>query len=777
VETPERTVFRFGPFEADPATGELLKQGKKVRLQEQPFRLLIILLENAGEVVSKADIQKKIWEGNTFVDFDSSLRVAVGKLREALEDDAGSPHYIESIPKRGYRFLSVVSTPDKSDERESLTELDPASAISKRSARSYRWISATGVLLLVTVAAIAYFTVIHRKRKLTEKDLVVLSEFDNKTNDAVFDDTLRQALAVQLDQSPFLSLVSDDRIQQAVQMMGKPSDARLTPAIAREVCERTGSTAVLDGAIAQIGTQFLLTLKAVNCSNGETLASAEAQAKDKNQVLEALGKTASEIRQNLGESLSTVQKLDTPIEDATTSSLEALKAFTEGDRVLNKEGDAAAIPFYKHAVELDPDFALAYAHLGITHTTIGEPDLGAAYTRKAYELSKRTSEPERYFITATYFKEVTGNLKTAEQTCQLWIQAYPRSEKPHVYLSGAIYPEMGEYDKAVEAGKEAVRLSPETPVPYAFLMFAQIEMNRFDEAKATYQRAAERKLSSPFFQQGLYQIAFLENNVPEMERQVKSSAGKPGGEVLLILKAETAAYSGHLREAREISQQAIDSAERSGEEEAVGSYIAQSSVREGFFGNADEARRRAVLAMQHSAGRDVQYGAALAFAYAGNGERAQSLTDNLARRFPEDTIVQFNYLPTLRARLYLNRGKVPEAIQSLEIAERYELGGTTGGSYGWNALFPVYVRGQAYLDARKGAEAAAEFQKIIDYRGVVVNEPIGPLAHLGLARAFALQGDQVKARAAYRAFLTLWKDADPGAPILKQAEAEFKKLR
>ena len=445
-----------------------------------------------------------------------------------------------------------------------------------------------------------------------------------------------------------------------------------------------------------------------------------------------------------------------------TSSLEALKAFTEGDRVLNKEGDAAAIPFYKHAVELDPDFALAYAHLGITHTTIGEPDLGAAYTRKAYELSKRTSEPERYFITATYFKEVTGNLKTAEQTCQLWIQAYPRSEKPHVYLSGAIYPEMGEYDKAVEAGKEAVRLSPETPVPYAFLMFAQIEMNRFDEAKATYQRATERKLSSPFFQQGLYQIAFLENNVPEMERQVKSSAGKPGGEVLLILKAETAAYSGHLREASEISQQAIDSAERSGEKEAVGSYIAQSSVREGFFGNADEARRRAVLAMQHSAGRDVQYGAALAFAYAGNGERAQSLTDNLARRFPEDTIVQFNYLPTLRARLYLNRGKVPEAIQSLEIAERYELGGTTGGSYGWNALFPVYVRGQAYLDARKGAEAAAEFQKIIDYRGVVVNEPIGPLAHLGLARAFALQGDQVKSRAAYRAFLTLWKDADPG---------------
>lgn len=778
METPARTVYRFGPFEADPASGELLKKGKRVRLQEQPFRLLLILLENAGDVVSKAEIQKRIWEGNTFVDFDSSLRVAVGKLREALEDNAASPHYIESIPKRGYRFLGVVATPGKSNNLGPLEATKPTIATASGTTRSYRWLSATGVLLLIAIAVIAYFAVIHRKRPLTERDMVVLADFDNKAGDAVFDDTLRQGLAVQLEQSPFLSLVPDDRMQQVVQMMGKPADVRFTPAVAREICERTGSAAVLDGSIAQIGSQYLLTLKAVNCLNGETLASAEAQAKDKNHVLGALGKTASEIRQKLGESLSTIQKLDTSIEEATTSSLEAFKALIEGDRVLAGAGDAAAIPFYKHAVELDPDFALAYAHLGIAHTTIGEPDLAASYTRKAYELSKHASEPERYFIAATYFKEVTGNLKTAEQTCELWSQAYPRSEKPHVYLSGAIYPEIGEYEKAVEEGKEAVRLSPDTPTPYAFLMFGNIAMNRFDQAKATHGQALSRNLNSPFFHQGLYQIAFLQNDLVEMERQVAWAAGKPGAEDLLLsLKADTAAYSGHLREAREISRQAADSAERSGEKETAASYIAQSSLREALFGNAVEARRRALVAMRHSAGRDVQYASTLALAYARDDERARLLTDDLAKRFPEDTIVQFNYLPTLRARLNLNEGKISEAIVSLEIAAFYELGGTTGSSYGWNALYPVYLRGQADLDSGKSAEAAREFQKIIDHRGIVVNEPIGALAYLGLARAFSMQGNKAEARAAYRVFRELWKDPDPDIPVLKQAEAEFDKLQ
>jgi DNA-binding winged helix-turn-helix (wHTH) protein/tetratricopeptide (TPR) repeat protein len=779
VETPARTVYRFGPFEADTLSGELLKQGKRIRLQEQPFRLLVILIEHAGEVVSKAEIQRQIWNENTFVDFDSSLRVAVAKLREALGDDAGNPHYIESIPKRGYRFLGQVAFPVNPPDRESAGPLPlVAVAPASKTTKSSRWILAGGLLLLVLVADAAYVFVLKPKKVIGERDMVVLADFENKTGDAVFDDTLRQGLAVQLEQSPFLSLVSDDRIQQIVQMMGRPAQTRLTPSIAREICERAGGAAVLNGSIAQIGSQYLLTLKVVNCLNGESLASAEAQAGDKNHVLEALGKMSSEIRKKLGESLSSVQKLDTPIEQASTPSLAALKAFTDGQKVLAQSGDAASIPFFQHAVELDPDFALAYAYLGIVHTTIGEPGIGAAYTRKAFGLRERTSEPENYLISATYFKEVTGDLKTAERTCTLWSHAYPRSEKPHTYLSGAIFPQIGWYEKAIEEGKAAVLLNPDSPIPYAFLMFGFIGSNRFEDAKTVYQQALERKLDSPFFHQGLYQIAFVQNDAAEMARQAAWSESNPGaGDPLLMLKAESAAYTGRLQQARETSEQASDSAERAGENEAAAGYIAQSALREALFGNVAEARTRARMAIKRSSGRDVQYGAALTLAFAGESTQVLSIVNDLSRRFPEDTIVQSNYLPTLRGILALNQGKTGDAIDRLEVARTYELGGTTGSSYGWNALYPAFVRGQAYLRARKGVEAAAEFQKILDHRGVVVNEPIGALAHLGLARAYALQGEKTKLLIAYEDFFALWKAADPDIPVIRRAKTEYEKLR
>jgi eukaryotic-like serine/threonine-protein kinase len=779
VEKPAGTIFRFGPFQADATSGELLKQGIRVRLQEQPFRLLIILLKNAGEVVSKTEIQDLIWEKNTFVDFDSSLRVAVGKLREALGDDAGRPHYIESIPKRGYRFLGPIAIPDDSVTLESLTRTVPATTpIQAGATQLQRWALAAGIILLLAAVSIEYFFVSHRKRPLTAKDMVVLADFDNETGDKVFDDTLRRGLAVQLDQSPFLSLVSDDRVQQVAQMMGRPADVRLTPVVAREVCVRTGSAAVLDGSVAQIGSQYLLTLRAINCVNGETLASAEAQASDKNHVLEALGKTASEIRRKLGESLTSVEKLDTPLEQATTPSLDALKSFSEGWRVLNSTGEAASIPFFKHAVELDPDFALAYAYLGVAHTTIGEATMGSRYTRKAYELRKRTSEAENYFISSIYFKEVTGNLKVAERVCTLWSLAYPRSEKSHIYLSGAIYPQTGEYEKAAEQGTEAVRLNPDSPTTYAFLMFGEIALNHLEDVKTTYREAQRHKLSSPLIHQGLYQTAFVESDVPEMERQVAWSAGKPGTEnILLDLSAETAAYFGRLRRARELSEKADDSANQSGETEVAAGYIAQSALREALFGNRELGQNRAKSALKRSAGRDVEYGASLAYAFAGNDRETSLLISDLARRFPEDTIVQFNYLPTLRAKLELNQGAFAQSVETLEVTAPYELGGTTGSSYEWNALYPVFVRGEAYLGAGKGREALIEFRKIVDHAGIAVNEPIGALSHLGLARAYMLQGNKPDARAAYQDFLALWKNADSDIPILAQARAEYDKVR
>jgi tetratricopeptide (TPR) repeat protein len=553
---------------------------------------------------------------------------------------------------------------------------------------------------------------------------------------------------------------------------------KLIGQITREICQRTASAAVLEGSIAQIGTQYLLTVKAVNCSSGESLASTEAQASDKNRVLDALGKTASEIRNKLGESLSTVQKFDTPLEQATTPSLEALKAVSSGNKVLYATGSAAAIPFYKHAIELDPNFALAYAWLGRMYGDIGESSIAADYTRKAYELRDRTSELEKYFISASFHIVVTGNMEKAEQTCELWAQAYPRSEMPHNFLSGMIYSVFGRYEKGVEEATGAIRLNPDNPISYSTLVVNYIPLNRLDEAKAAYGQALGRRLNHPFFRTSLYQIAFLQNDAAGMAQQVALAAGNPGVEdELLGLEADTASYFGRVRDAREFSRRAVDSAERTGEKEMAATYSAVSGLREALFGNANEARRRATLAIGRSAGRDVQYGAALTFAYAGHDGRAQALSDDLGKRFPEDTIVQFNYLLTLRAKLAVNRGNASEALESLRAATPYELGQTTSSTYGWTALYPVFVRGEAYLAAHQGSEAAAEFQKIINHRGIAVNVPIGALAHLGLARAYVLQGDTAKARAAYQDFLTLWKDADRNIPILIAAKAEYAKLQ
>jgi serine/threonine protein kinase len=634
-------------------------------------------------------------------------------------------------------------------------------------------------LVFIAFAGLTVWSFVHRntssRPKLTDRDTIVLADFTNTTRDAVFDGTLRQGLAVQLEQSPFLSLISDQQIQQTLGLMGQKPDARLTPEVARELCQRTASAAALDGSIAQIGTPYLLTVKAVDCSNGKTLASAEAQASDKNHVLDALGKTAAEMRNKLGESLSTVEKFDTPLEEATTPSLEALKAFSSGKR---SSSPPLAITFYKRAVELDPNFAVAYAWLGVWHTSIGEPSIAADYTRKAYELRERASEPERYFVSAIYYKEVPGNLEKAEQTCRLWMQAYPRSEMPHIYLSGAIYPAMGRYDEVISEAREAIRLKPDYPVPYVFLMDGYMALNRFDEANSVYRQAIERKMYHHYYPASLYHLAFLQNDAAGMKQQVTVSAGQLGVEnTLLAYEADSAAYYGQLRESEELTRRAIDSAERAEEKEISANYSATSGLREALFGNAVEARRRASLAVARSSGVDVQYASALALAYAGDTGRAQSLTEELNKRFPEATTVQFNYLPTVRAKLALDRGNPSAALEMLRAALPSELGQTTfSGEYAWNGLYPVFVRGEAYLSAHQGSNAAAEFQEILDHRGIVWNSPIGALAHLQIGRAYALSGDKIKAKSAYEDFFTLWKDADPDVPILKSARAEYDKL-
>jgi eukaryotic-like serine/threonine-protein kinase len=687
---------------------------------------------------------------------------------------------LEKDRKLRYQHAADIRTDLQRLKRDSDTTRSAAATAqveSKSAQKSIRWAAAAGATIVVIGLAVGGWLLFSRKaHALTDKDTIVLADFTNSTGDTVFDGTLRQGLSVQLEQSPFLSIISDQQIQQTLQMMGQKPDARLTPEIARELCQRTASAAVLDGSIAQIGTPYLLTLKTVNCSNGETLASTEAQASDKNHVLDALGKTASEMRNKLGESLSTVQKFDTPLEQATTPSLEALKAFSSGR---GASSPPLAIPFLKRAIELDPNFAVAYAWLGVWFTAIGEPSIAADYTSRAYELRDRASEPEKYFISAIYYKEVTGNLEKAEQSCKLWAQDYPRAEMPHDYLSGGIYPQMGRYDGVVSEAREAIRLKPDYSVSYVLLMFGDMALNRLDDANATYRQAFERKLYHFFYPLALYQMAFLQNDAAGMKQQVTLSAGQPEIEATLLAnEADTAAYSGRLREAEDLTRRAMESAERAEKKEKVATFSATSGLREALFGNAEEARRLAAQAMEHSAGVDVVYGSALALAYARDDGRAQELTEGLDKRFPEATIVQFNYLPSLRAKLALNRGNAKEAIEILKAAVPYELGRTTfTGDYFWNALYPVLVRGEAFLSAHQGSEAAAEFQKILDHRGIVLNLPIGTLAHLQIGRAYALEGDTAKAKAAYQDFLTLWKDADPDIPILIAAKAEYAKLQ
>jgi tetratricopeptide (TPR) repeat protein len=649
-----------------------------------------------------------------------------------------------------------------------------------------RWRIAIPAAAIVILGVLIGGWLYHARRAhaLNETDTVVLADFANSTGDPVFDGTLRQGLAVQFEQSPFLGLVSDQRIQQTLRLMGQPADAKLTPEIARDLCQRAGSKASLSGSIASLGSQYVLGLKAVNCRTGDSLAQEQVTADGKERVLKALGEAAAKMRAKLGESLSTVQKFDTPVEQATTPSLEALQAYSLGRKTQVGKGDSAgAVPFFQRAIRLDPNFAMAYASLGTSYNNLGETSQAAENTRKAYELRERVSEREKFYIESHYHDFVTGDLEKGRQVYELWAQTYPRDTVPPNNL-GVIYGNLGQHDKALAEIRETFRLDPSSGLSYAGLVADYLNLNRLEEARATAEEAQAKKFDSPRLRFNLYWLAFLQNDAAGMAQQAAWSAGKPGVEdILLADEADTTAYAGRLGKAREFSRRAVASAERAEEKETAAGYEADAALREALFGNAADARRRAAAALALSTGRDVQYGAALALALAGDVARVQALADDLAKRFPEDTIVQFNYLPALRAQLTLNRNDpakssgagASKSIEALQAAAPYELG--TAASVLLAALYPVYVRGEAYLAGHQGSEAAAEFQKILDHRGVVFEEPIGALAHLGLAHAYALQGDTAKARAAYQDFFTLWKDADPDIPILRAAKFEYAKLQ
>ncbi|HLW80236.1 MAG TPA: serine/threonine-protein kinase, partial [Terriglobia bacterium] len=625
-----------------------------------------------------------------------------------------------------------------------------------------RWrlmVPAAVAVLALSVAGYFYF---HHPPKLTDQDTIVLADFTNTTGDPVFDGTLRQGLGVQLEQSPFLSLVSEERIQQTLRLMGRPADARLTPELGREICERNASAAVLEGSIASLGSQYVLGLRAKNCRTGDVLAEEQVQAARKEDVLNALSQIATKFRTRVGESLTTVQQHSTPLAAATTPSLEALKAYSTGLKVLFSAGSAAALPLFKRAVEIDPKFAMAHAYVGRLYGDIGEADLSAASTSQAYALRDRTSDAEKFFITASYDMQVTGNLEKARETCELWAQTYPRDVMPHGFLAGIVYPVLGQYEKAVEDGKKAIELDPDFAIGYNILALSEEQLDRLGEAGNTLQQAAARQLEIPDFLVQRYDIAFLQGDLAGMQREAARAQGKSGAEDWISdHEALVLAYSGHLQQATRMAERAADLAQQAAQPERAALFEAGAGLWEAFFGNAPEARRRATAALALSKARDMEYGAAFAMALAEDSSRSQVLANDLEKRFPEDTAVRFIYLPALRAHLALNQGEPAKALERLQIAFPYEAGAPPSSSFGfYGTFYPVYVRGEAYLAERRGAEAAAEFQKILDHRGIVVSDPVGAAARVQLGRAYVLSGDTAKAKAAYQDFLTLWKDAD-----------------
>jgi eukaryotic-like serine/threonine-protein kinase len=763
-------LYEFGPFRVDPARETLLKAGVAVPLTPKTFQILLVLVRHGKEIVTKDDLMKTVWP-DTFVE-EANLSRNIFMLRKALGETAQDHGYIVTVPGRGYRLsekVHVVPGQEFAIAAASHSKVQ----IEVKETKPWKWIALAAVVLLAAGAGLWRWSS-HRRPVLGAKDTVVLADFANSTGDPVFDETLRQGLAIQLRQSPYLSLISDQRISHTLRLMGQRTDARLSGEIARGVCERTGSAAVLEGSIAPLGSQYVLALQAKSCRTGEVLDQEQVQAARKEDVLKALGQIASRFRNRVGESLATIQEHNMPLAEATTPSLEALEAYSAAWRLHTRSGAMAALPMMQRAVEIDPNFALAQATLGREYADLDESDLSAEHTSKAWQLRDHTSDRERFFIIANYEGLATGNLERARQNDELWAQTYPRDPVPLTMLAGFPSKAAGRYQQALSEVEKAEDLDPDFAIVYYNLAVLNVYLDRMQEAENVLRRAAGRGIQIDEFIMLEHDIAFLKGDQAAMERAVVRARERSGGDTWISNKEAFAqAYAGHLQQARVLSQRAVDQARQEAQMERAGLWEAGGSLREAFFGDAPQAKQEATAALEHSNNREVEFGAALVFAICGDSSRAQALADDVEKRFPEDTIVRSSYLPVVRARIALNQGEPAKAIELLQVSTPYELGVSR---LLFGALYPVYMRGEAYLAAHQGSEAAIEFQKILDHRGIVGSDPIGALAHLQMGRAFALAGDKTKAKIAYENFLTFWKDADPDIPVFQQAKAEYAKL-
>jgi eukaryotic-like serine/threonine-protein kinase len=775
---PAGRIVRFGSFEADFQEGKLTKGGVRIRLQEQPLQILALLLERPGQLVTREEIRQKLWSRDTFVEFDDALNTAVRKLRAALNDSADNPRFLETVPRRGYRFVAPVAwTP----------ELQSVTPISQRAPRrTYLWFGFAAALI-VAVVSVGGYRHLHRSSfQITPRDTIVLADFSNTTGDLVFDDTLRTALNVSLRQSPFLNVLSDSEITKALQQMTRPGSTKLTPEVVREVCQRAGSKAYLAGSIGSLGSEYVVGLKAVNCQSGDTLAEELGTAASKEKVLDALGLAVSRLRGELGESLATVQKFDVPLVQATTSSLEALKALSQGRKASDDKGPAAALPYDERAIALDPNFAMAYRAVGIDYTTLSELGRAREYFSKAFQLREHASEREKLTISADYYSYGTGELDKAAQTFQEEMEIYPREDAAYVNL-GLVYAAQGQYEKATEITRQVARFAPDAVSEYENLANYALALQRYDETRQVIDQAKARKVDDFILHNASYALAFVGADSAAMADQQRWFASKAEFEnVGLALESDTEAYRGHLRKARELIKLAVNSAIRADNKENAAVYLAIAAQREAAFGNAAQARRTAIETLKLApASQGAESEAALALAMAGDTARAESLAQDLRRRFPLDTQMQSLWLPAIEAQLALDKKDAAGALNLLQAAPTLELGQIPFVN-NISCLYSVYVRGEAYLAAGQAEAAATEFQKILAHSGIVWNCWTGALAHLGVTRANALRAqtsrpvdDEARSRAlaGYKDFLVLWKDADPDIPILKAAKAQYAKLQ
>lgn len=787
------SVLCFGPFEFNQREAELRKYGLRLKLQEKPFQILATLLEHPGEVVTREELRERLWAPDTYVDFERGLNIAVNKLRVALGDDPEKPQYVETVRGRGYRFVAEVReanngeylpaakhavlrivVPEDEEGQISGSETRPIAlvrapvafpAARSAGARRWKWVTlGVAVAVLLTTAAILYL----RRPAFTERDSVLLADFENTTGEPVFDETLKRALAVKLDESPFLNVFPEQQVRETLRFMGRSPDERLTVPIAREICQRRGAKALLAGSVARLGSQYVVALEAMNCATGDALAREQVDAGSREQVLQAMGRATSSLRGKLGESLSSIQKFDAPIEEVTTASLDGLRAFSLGETQRARGKETEAIPFYEQAIELDPNFAMAYGRLGAIYQNIGESDRAILFKKKAFELRGRTSGREKLYISAHYYQTVTGEIEKAVAQYEVWKQVYPRDFAPHTNLA-SIYNDAGQFDRAFVEGQEGLRLNPGHVLAYNTTGWAALRLNHVAEAKTIFEKALAEKLESTMVHRGLFTVAFLQSDSAAMQREAELSKGKADEYRVLVFEAQTQAFSGNLREAREMFRQSVEQARRNHFEDAGAAVAAGRALVEANFGNYRQAREEALAALAIAHGRDALGISAAALALAGDAKRAEQCIDELTKAYSADTLVNSVALPSARASVEIQRHNPAKAIDLLRASTPYENGPFVFGQ----GFLPAYLRGQAYLSAGQGVAAAAEFQRILDHRAAAPFAPVYALARLGLARALALSGDRNKSRRAYEDFLSLWKNADADIPILNKARAEY----